>query len=112
MRRIREVTAEEENFRIEDAKMTIQGHKFGFVRRNPVEPEPSGTIILIPFRLTGYDPDCDGSLMARLEAIDLDELETTGAKLTHIGLYPPTGFVVTEDELRTIEEQEDEQTER
>ena len=109
MRRIREITAEEENFRIEDAGVTKQSSTFGLIRRDPVETEPIGTIILKPFRITGYDPDCDGSLMARLEGVSLDDLEPTGWDVTNVGLYPSSGFVVTEEELRallTAEEQE------
>ena len=108
MRRVREITAEEENFRIVDAGVTKQGSAFGLIRRDPIEIEPIGTIILKPFRITGYDPDCDGSLMARLEGIGLDDLEPTGWNVTNIGLYPSSGFVVTEDELRTIKEQTNE----
>lgn len=104
MRPIREITAEEENFRIIDANQTIEGYRLGFIRRDSIEAEPIGTIVLLPFRITGYDPDCDRSLMARLEKIGLDDLEATGAELTNIGLYPSTGFVVTEDELRDLEE--------
>lgn len=60
MRPANKITAESENFRLEG----------GFIKRDPVEPEPVGTIVLKVFRVTGYDSDCDGSLMARMENID------------------------------------------
>ena len=101
MRKIREVTSEEENFRLEpmfsnsaiDARM---------VKRNSVEPEPIGTIVLLPFKIVGYDKDCDGSLMARLENIELDSFEETGWNESNIGLYPNDGFVVTKKELKDL----------
>lgn len=74
------------------------------MRRDPVEPEPVGTIVLLAFRVTGYRPDCDGSLMATLEHIDKDG-DTTGAKLKNMGLYSSTELVVTPDELRAMFEQ-------
>lgn len=97
MRRIREITAEEENFRGE----AIAPGAF-MVRRDPVEPEPVGTIVLLPFRVTGYDQDCDGSLMARLESIDLDG-RRTGWDPDCIGLG--SGLVVGEAELAAWAEQ-------
>lgn len=39
-------------------------------RRDPVKPVPEGTYVAMVFRVTGYEPDCDGSLMARLEQVD------------------------------------------
>lgn len=113
MRRIREVTAEEENFRLEG----VQGCKV--IRRDPVEAEPVGTVILVPMRVMGYDRDCDGSLMARLEQLGLDEIEdepdpellacrTAGeferyaGCSAHRGLYPTTGIVVTADDIARL----------
>jgi hypothetical protein len=95
MRPVREITAEEERFRLE----SIEGTRAGMIRRDPVEPEPVGTIVLMAFRVTGYDKDCDGSLMARLEHIDRDG-RTSGWEATHIGLYPCTDLVVTAEEWR------------
>lgn len=95
MRPVREITSEEENFRIEGRG------SIGYVKRDPVEPEPVGTIILKAFRVTGYDQDCDGSLMARLAAVDCDG-HSTGWKVNKIGLYPSTCLVVTRDELRSL----------
>lgn len=97
MRRIREITAEEENFRTEEVHPGMV-----FVKREPIKPEPEGTIILVPFRVTGYDPDCDGSLLARLAAIQIDDFSATGWKLNYIGLYPSSGIVVTETELHDL----------
>ncbi|MBI2099644.1 hypothetical protein HYT45_04560 [Candidatus Uhrbacteria bacterium] len=99
MRPVREVTAEEENFRFEEHG-TLPG---GVIRRDPVEPEPAGTIVLMAFRVTGYDPDCDGSLMAQLEQVHIDgSNETTGWHPSSIGLYPQSEIVVTQEELRSL----------
>ena len=97
MRKVREITAEEENFRTEP----WIGESIRIVKKDPIEPEPVGTIVLFPFRIVGYDQDCDGSLMARLEAVDLDG-ETTGWTVNHIGLYPNSSFVVSLEELNAF----------
>lgn len=98
MRPVRNITAKEENFRTEPHPgcSSIQ-----VVRRDPIEPEPVGTIILVPFKITGYDRDCDGNLMARLSAIDKNG-ETTGWKEDSIGLYPESRLVVDEKELKEL----------
>lgn len=93
MRPVREITAREENFRLEP----VPGTRLEAIKRDPVEPEPAGTIVLMAFKVTGYDQDCDGSLMARLEHIDKDG-EPTGWEPTHLGLYPSTELVVTPEE--------------
>ena len=62
-------------------------------RRMPVESVPAGTYIAMVFRVTGYDPDCDGSLMARLEHVD-EHGEPTGWTPTSIGLRPSTDVIV------------------
>lgn len=91
MRPVKNITAEAENFRVER----------GFIKRDAVEPEPVGTIVMCAFRITGYDPDCDGSLMARLEAIDKDGAPTGWETKCH-GLYPSTDLVVTQQELTAL----------
>lgn len=96
MRFIRKVTAEEEGFRLEQCESSPCVHP----RRNSVEPEPVGTVVLLPFRIAGYDKDCDGSLMARLENLDLKGRET-GWNQKHIGLQG-NGFVVTQEELKAL----------
>lgn len=98
MRPVREITAAEENFRMERLQPS---DPFAVIRRDSVEPEPVGTIVLMAFRVTGYDRDCDGSLMARLEHIDKDG-ECTGWDPSHIGLYPHTDLVVTAEEWRGL----------
>lgn len=99
MRLVRDVS-KEENARI--VPMPGFPYTWTTIKRDPIEPEPIGTIILMAFRITGYDPDCDGSLMARLDSIQLDDLQETGMSLKHIGLYPNTDIVITEDELRQL----------
>jgi hypothetical protein len=93
MRKIRRITGGEEGFRLE------QYGSFMVPRRNPVELEPAGTIVLLPFKVAGYDEDCDGSLMARLDNITM-EGEKTGWSPNHIGLRD--GVVVTLDELKRL----------
>lgn len=112
MRLVREVTAEEEGFRLVSRDGNIVSP-----RRNGVEPEPVGTLLLVPMRIVGYDPDCDGSLMARLDSVSLDQLdepispEILNASMreaesfgvhTRWGLYPETGIVATPDEIRAL----------
>lgn len=95
MRPVRQVSAEEENFRMEP----MGG--FRVIRRDPVEPEPVGTLVLMAFRITGYDPDCDGSLMARLEQVSSDGTPTGWETNSH-GLYPGSEVVVTAEELSQL----------
>jgi hypothetical protein len=100
MRPVRKITAEEENYRTEPLASGPNVRAF-ITKRDPVEPEPIGTIVLTAFRVVGYDPDCDGSLMARLEHIDKDG-EPTGWEQNAVGLYPDTELVVTAEELRSL----------
>lgn len=74
---------------------------FDVVRRDPVEPEPAGTIVLMAFRIVGYDRDCDGSLMGRFEHIDKNG-EATGWEPSSVGVDAETGLVVAGDELRKL----------
>jgi hypothetical protein len=92
IRRVPEVTAEQENRR---TVPFASGPGFRMVtsKCDPVEPVPVGTYVALVFRVTGYDQDCDGSLMARLERVDADGRET-GWKESAIGLYPDCAWVV------------------
>lgn len=96
MRPVRKITAEEENFRLEPMAPDLLNCEV--IKRDPLEPEPIGTIILTAFRVTGYDQDCDGSLMARLEHVDKTGA-ATGWEASAIGLYPHTEIVVSQEEL-------------
>lgn len=100
MRPVREITAEEENFRTEEFYRD-EYKTCSFIKRDPIEPEPIGTIILTAFRIIGYDKDYDGSLMARLEHINKDGT-ATGWTQGQIGLYPSCDLVVTEEELLNL----------
>ena len=62
------------------------GDRFQTLRRDPVKPVPEGTYVACIFRVTGYDPDCDGSFMARIEQVDSNG-KATGWEATHLGLY-------------------------
>lgn len=89
--RVPEITAAMENHRDE---LLIPGNpRFITSRRDPVEPVPVGTYVAMVFRVTGFDRDCDGSLMARLEQVGADG-ESTGWAPTHLGLYPGTDWVL------------------
>jgi len=93
-----------ENFRLEPiygTRVDILKRDVDVLKRDPVEPEPVGSLIVTAFRITGYDQDCDGSLMARLEQIDKDG-KATGWEPTQIGLYPSTDLVTTADEWRSL----------
>lgn len=96
MRPVRRIKASEENSRTE---LIFGGCHF--VKRDFVKPEPEGTIVLMAFRVTGYDADCDGSAMARLEHIDKDG-DSTGWEPNQLGLYPSTNLVVTLEEWQTL----------
>ena len=102
MRPAREITAEEENFRTEPMFDDGSYPQMEVIKRDPVEPEPVGTIVLKAFRVIGYDADCDGGLMARLENIDKDG-DTTGWEVGQLGLYPDSTIVVEDAvELRQL----------
>jgi len=100
MRPAREITAEEENFRAEEFAPGMS-----LVKRDPIKPEPEGTIILKAFRITGYDADCDGSLMARLDCIDKHG-EETGWSPNALGINPDTCLVINQTELSALFEGE------
>ena len=74
------------------------------IRRDYHEPLPVGTVVAMVFRITGYDKDCDGSAMMRVEALDKDG-RTTGWSESNLGVYPES-MVVLEDagELHRIAE--------
>lgn len=92
MKPVREITSEEENFRLESH----------VIKRDPIKPVPAGTIVIKLFRVTGYDQDCDGSLMARLENIDKNG-EPTGWEERAIGLYPECTLQLDSDhELQSL----------
>lgn len=90
LRPVPEITAEQENFRV------VPFHGLPgvtTVKRDPVEPVPVGTYVVMAFRVTGYSPDCDGSLMAQLESVD-GAGEATGWEANCIGLYPDCTLMV------------------
>lgn len=98
MRPVRNISEKEEGHRY----VKIAGLANAITsKRNPVEPEPIGTIVLMAFRITGYTPDCDGSLMAKLDHIDKDGNES-GWSPDSIGLYPDSDLVVTPAELKAL----------
>ncbi len=98
MRPVREITSEEENARFEPF---FENDKIEakILKRDPVKPEPEGTIVLMAFVVDGYDEDCDGALGARLKNISAD-MEETGWYPNKVELYPTDTVVVTEAEWR------------
>jgi hypothetical protein len=92
LRFVPEITAEQENFRLEPI-----GPGAVTIRRDPVEPVPVGSYIVRVFKITAYDPDCDGSLMARLAAVDKHGAETGAEEFGH-GLYPDAELVIDDPE--------------
>lgn len=95
--RIPEITAEQENYRSVDFMTggpVVPGvTKMITSKRDGVEPVPVGTYVAMIFEVTGYDPDCDGSLMARFRAVNRHG-ESTGWEPTHLGLYADTDVVL------------------
>lgn len=89
MKPVREITAEQENFRLE----IHPNSGFSVIKRDAIEPVPVGTHVAMVFKVTGYDKDCDGSLMARLEQVDVNG-DATGWRPTNLGLYPQTAVVL------------------
>lgn len=91
---------DKDGFRIEN----LNG--MNVTRRDPIKPEPEGTLVIMAFRVTGYDPDCDGSLMARYEQIHFDNPnKTTGWAPRRLGLSPDTEIVVTKEDLEKLLEE-------
>ena len=92
MRPVRDVS-KEENYRVQ-----VIGPGMTETVREPVEPEPVGTLLLLPFRVVGYDTQGDGSCTARLEHINTDG-SATGGQASGIALRPTSALVVAEEEI-------------
>jgi len=92
MRRVPDITSEQENRRLVPLA-GFPGSSVFTSRADPIEPVPVGTYVAMVFRVTGYDPDCDGSLMARLENVDADG-DTTGWEPDHLGLHHTCTWIV------------------
>lgn len=101
MRPVRDITPDEQNHRIVEFAPGMFSSKV-----DGIQPEPVGTIIVTAFRITGYRPDCDGSLMAELEHIDRDG-NATGWTENSVGLYPDTDLVVTPEEWAAMFQKSD-----
>lgn len=63
------------------------------VKRDFVPTVPVGSYVVMVARVTGYDPDCDGSAMARLEFVDRNA-KPNGWRTDSIGLYPESDLLV------------------
>ena len=83
MRPLKDVS-KEENFRPQ-----VIGPGMVTTMRTPVEPEPVGSIVLVPFRVTGYEVDDNGNCKAQLEQVKCQgrykRLETRGKVVTVTG---------------------------
>ena len=95
MRPLKDVS-KEENFRPQ-----VIGPGMVTTMRTPVEPEPVGSIVLVPFRITGYEVDDNGNCKALLEQVNA-EGETNGWKPEPRRLQTSDTLVVEKDELRTL----------
>ena len=92
MRPVRDVS-KEENYRVQ-----VIGPGMTETVRESVEPEPVGTLVLLPFRVVGYDTQRDGTCTARLEHINTDG-SATGGEASGIALRPTSALVVAEEEI-------------
>ena len=93
MKRVPEITAEQENFRTVPLFDNGLHPNMQTIRRDSVEPVPVGAVVAKLFRITGYDQDCDGSLMARMENIDASGA-APGWEVKCIGLYHASSWVL------------------
>ena len=104
MRRVREITAKEENFRTEPIGRDGPT-QFITIRRDYIEPEQPGAYVALVFRITGYDKDCDGSAMARLERVD-EKGMPSGWEPANISLFPEEVVLEGPDELLKLASKE------
>ena len=95
MRPVRDVS-KEENYRVQ-----VIGPGMTETVREPVEPEPVGSLVLVPFRVAGYDTQRDGTCTARLEHINTDG-SAAGGEASGIALRPTSALVVSEEELPNL----------
>ncbi len=94
---VRDITPEEEEFRLEEIAPNMS-----MVKRNPVELIPVGTIILIPFRIEKYGNDCDGSLLAHLANLNVygdGTIDDSGWEQSGISIDSNTCLVISQDGL-------------
>lgn len=92
MKEVPKITAEQENARFVPLAEGTGFHAVT-IKRDPIQPVPVGTYVVKVFRVTGYDPDCDGSLMARLAQVSRNG-EETGWEPTHLGISPDSSLIV------------------
>ncbi len=90
----------------ENAKAVDLDTNIMTVRVDYVEPEPVGTIVLMPFRIVGYTKDYDGSALASLEPLyyddDTGELLADADPVPDQFINPNVAIVATEAELVTL----------
>jgi len=119
MRFVKEITAEEENFRTESMGIKVPGpvregaEGYGsqvremidapmcMIKRDFVKPEEEGTIILMAFAVVDYEKDCDGSALAKLKHIGWDG-DPSGLTIDGVGLYHGHDIVISREELEEI----------
>jgi len=100
IRAINEITSEEDGFRLIPSECGMSC-KYDFVM-----PEPCGTILLLPFKVTKYVKDCDGSALANLVNLYLYSdnhaeysISDSGWAPNAISLTKGSGVVISEDKL-------------
>ena len=95
MRPVRDVS-KEENYRVQ-----VIGPGMTETVREPVEPEPVETLVFLPFRITGYDTQRDGTCTARLEHVSV-EGDSMGGEVNGIALRPNSALVVSDDDIKQL----------
>ncbi len=95
MRPLKDVS-KEENFRPQ-----VIGPGMVTTMRTPVEPEPVGSIVLVSFRVTGYEVDDNGNCKAQLEQLNAKD-DTNGWKPEARWLQSQDALVVEQDELQEL----------
>lgn len=95
MRPLKDVS-KEENFRPQ-----VIGPGMVTTMRTPTEPEPVGSIVLVPFRITGYEIDGNGNCKARLEHVNADG-ETNDWQPEPRRLQSSDALVVEQGELQEL----------
>jgi len=90
----------------ENAKVIDLGQQMMTIHVNYVEPEPVGTIVLMPFRITGYTQDYDGSALTSLEPLFYDEdtgkLEADADPTPYQFINKNVAIVASEAEVLTL----------
>jgi len=97
---LRTLKKPDENHRYRQIGTAQDGGAIVTSQRDFVHPVPVGGHVVMIFRVTGYDPDCDGSALARLEHVNTKG-ETSGMTLDCMGLWD--GDLIVDDPSDLLE---------